>query len=240
MDALSARARDDRANRRYEQVVGDLRKFTTEEYEFLQPIYEEMLWASRPRPSLLDIGCGVGVQAVAAARCGFHVVGVDHSHTALMAARHLAALTDVTVRLVLADARWLPFARSARFDVVQCLGNVLLLQRNLAEAQVLLETAVSNLGTAGWLLLGWRDYQSSHGWSPRTDTIEYRVTVHESFSTLRLRSSGHADEPFEHCFELLRLPHGWLIEQGARLGVRQSAAIRTNGGFNYSLLRSTR
>jgi ribosomal protein L11 methyltransferase len=57
------------------------------------------------RGSLLDIGCGSGVLAIAAARLGFApVVAVDHDPSALEATRRNAAANRATIELRLADA----------------------------------------------------------------------------------------------------------------------------------------
>jgi len=57
------------------------------------------------RGSLLDVGCGSGVLAIAAARLGFApVVALDHDPSALDATRRNAAANGVEVECRLADA----------------------------------------------------------------------------------------------------------------------------------------
>jgi ribosomal protein L11 methyltransferase len=64
-----------------------------------------LLLAELERGSLLDVGCGSGVLAIAAARLGFHpVVAVDHDPSALEATRRNAAANGVTLECRLADA----------------------------------------------------------------------------------------------------------------------------------------
>jgi ribosomal protein L11 methyltransferase len=58
-----------------------------------------------PKGSVLDIGCGSGVLAIAAARLGHHpVIGIDNDPAALEAASENAAANGVEVELRLADA----------------------------------------------------------------------------------------------------------------------------------------
>jgi ribosomal protein L11 methyltransferase len=58
-----------------------------------------------PRTSVLDVGCGSGVLAIAAARLGFApVVAVDREEPAVEATRTNSAATGVTVEACLLDA----------------------------------------------------------------------------------------------------------------------------------------
>lgn len=82
-----------------------------------------------PRGSLVDLGCGSGVVAVAAAKLGFApVVGVDLDPQAIAAARANAAANAVELRLQALDVTRdeLPRADVAvanvSLDVVQALG----------------------------------------------------------------------------------------------------------------------
>ncbi len=66
---------------------------------------------------VLDVGCGTGVVALTAARCGASVTGADLTPTLLEAARGNAALAGVDIEFIEADVEALPFA-DASFDVV--------------------------------------------------------------------------------------------------------------------------
>jgi len=65
---------------------------------------------------MLDIGCSWGRWSIAAARKGYAVVGIDPSLGAVMAARRVSESLGLSIRNVVADARFLPFADSA-FDL---------------------------------------------------------------------------------------------------------------------------
>jgi SAM-dependent methyltransferase len=66
---------------------------------------------------VLDVGCGDGAYALAAARAGARVTGLDRSAAVLDAARAGAASEGLALDLQVGDATALPFA-AARFDVV--------------------------------------------------------------------------------------------------------------------------
>lgn len=78
----------------------------------------ERVRGSVPGGWLLDLGCGEGRHAIAAARLDFRVVAVDYEPRALERARRFAreAGTD-NIQFVLGDALKLPFAASS-FDTV--------------------------------------------------------------------------------------------------------------------------
>jgi SAM-dependent methyltransferase len=65
----------------------------------------------------LDIGCNWGRWCVAAARRGYSPVGIDPSLEAVLAARRVSAELGNEAMFVVADARYLPFAKQS-FDVV--------------------------------------------------------------------------------------------------------------------------
>jgi SAM-dependent methyltransferase len=67
--------------------------------------------------TVLDVGCGTGVVALAAARVGAKVTGVDLTPALLDRARENAALTSAEVDWKEGDAEELPFA-DASFDFV--------------------------------------------------------------------------------------------------------------------------
>lgn len=71
----------------------------------------------QPR-TLLDLACGEGTFAVAAASQGFDVTGLDASGQMLEAARRRAAEEGASVRLVQGDMRALAFTEE--FDLVTC------------------------------------------------------------------------------------------------------------------------
>jgi 2-polyprenyl-3-methyl-5-hydroxy-6-metoxy-1,4-benzoquinol methylase len=91
----------------YRNLVGDLPRY---------PIPNIRIPAANGQ-RLLDVGCNWGRWSIAAARKGYHVVGVDPDLGALRAARDVAKQLGISVTYVAGDARRLPF-RNGAFDRV--------------------------------------------------------------------------------------------------------------------------
>lgn len=70
---------------------------------------------------LLEIGCGIGVDSIQLARCGFDVTAVDLTENALAVAKDYAALRGVTIDFQLANAEQLPFENDS-FEAVYSFG----------------------------------------------------------------------------------------------------------------------
>ncbi len=66
---------------------------------------------------VLDVGCGDGAYALAAAEAGGRVAGVDASATAVEAAQRRAGAAGLAAAFLVGDASQLPFV-AERFDVV--------------------------------------------------------------------------------------------------------------------------
>jgi SAM-dependent methyltransferase len=71
---------------------------------------------------VLDIGTGIGANAVALARQGAHVIAIDRSDAQLAAARKLATATEVRVEWHECDAADLAFLRADSIDVALAAG----------------------------------------------------------------------------------------------------------------------
>ena len=70
---------------------------------------------------LLEVGCGIGVDSIQLARCGFDVTAVDLTDSALNVAREFAARRNVTIDFRLGNAEGLDFP-DATFDAVYSFG----------------------------------------------------------------------------------------------------------------------
>jgi SAM-dependent methyltransferase len=118
--------------------------------------------------NVLDVGCGDGAYALAAARAGAHVTGLDRSAAAVAAARARAAAEGLAADLQVGDASALPFAGD-RFDVVLAVTVLCFVDKPaqaVAEmARVLRPGGVLVLGELGkWSAwAGWRRLRSLVG-----------------------------------------------------------------------------
>lgn len=79
------------------------------------------LFSEHGKRVILDVGCGVGRDALYLSQHGFTVVGVDAAESAVSIAHRLKAERQLDAILTNADGRKLPFA-DASFDGVYCFG----------------------------------------------------------------------------------------------------------------------
>lgn len=92
--------------------------FTPTELYTCQPAARLVGFAQiRPGQRVLDVACGTGVVALAAARVGAHVTGLDLTPELVAHARENASITGADIAWHEGDAEALPF-EEASFDVV--------------------------------------------------------------------------------------------------------------------------
>ena len=70
---------------------------------------------------LLEVGCGIGVDSIQLAKCGFDVTAVDLTESALQVTKQFAARRDVNINFQLGNAEGLDFP-DASFDAVYSFG----------------------------------------------------------------------------------------------------------------------
>lgn len=73
------------------------------------------------RGRLLEVGCGIGVDSIRLAECGFEVTAVDLAENAIRVARKLAQSRGVTIDFQVGNAEELGFPE-ASFDAVYSFG----------------------------------------------------------------------------------------------------------------------
>ena len=126
---------------------------------------------------MLDVACGEGCHAIAAAARGAHVVGVDRDSERLKAAENAARKAKVTVEWIQADLTSGPLP-DGPFDVVMVFGY---LDRGR------LPELLACVKPGGYLLMEtFLDQQRSLGWGPTSDD-----------HLLRTGELWHIAEPFE-------------------------------------------
>lgn len=101
--------------RDYLQIYGHA--FQTERTELESQFVIQSL-GLKPGDSLLDLCCGQGRHALALARTGINVTGVDLSEELLLLARQTATQSALKTEFIKADMRRLPEDLNGRFDAV--------------------------------------------------------------------------------------------------------------------------
>jgi SAM-dependent methyltransferase len=105
----------------------------------------------RAAERVLDVACGAGNTAIAAARRRADVVGIDFAPNLLRRARARASIEELALDLLVADARALPFKGDA-FDIVLSSLGVMFASDHAAAANELLRTCRlgGRIGLASW------------------------------------------------------------------------------------------
>lgn len=114
------------------------------DYPFTQGTHQEVSFlidtlALTPGMRILDIGCGAGRHCIELAKRGFRPVGVDLSRRMVQVARACAAEQGVTLRLVRADARAMPFSEVFDVAISLCEGAFGIMDGDQDDRQLLLE-----------------------------------------------------------------------------------------------------
>jgi SAM-dependent methyltransferase len=116
-----------------------------------QPALAAVLDEELPGQRVLDIGCGSGELAIALARRGYEVTGIDFSPVAIDLARAKAADAGLAVRFEVGDATRLP-APAIPYDAVFDSGLLHSLHRNGGNAAGAYLTLLPRLITPGGVL----------------------------------------------------------------------------------------
>jgi len=155
---------------------------------------------------VLDAGCGPGRQAVALARQGYRVVGVDASIEMIEFARRGAAAAGLHVEWLCAPFAELPDqpglrpARSGtvpageeRLDAIYCIGNSLAATGSAAAAEQAVRVFGSLLRPGGAMFVQVLNFppMRARGWT----VVGPRVTMHEGREYVSVRCFQFAPDP---------------------------------------------
>jgi ubiquinone/menaquinone biosynthesis C-methylase UbiE len=99
----------------YSYAKGAYPQYSAKMAELLPSVFER--FGVKPQ-TILDLACGEGAFAVAMAKKGFHMTGVDLSPPMLQLARERAEKENAKVEFLLQDMRHLTFEE--RFELVTC------------------------------------------------------------------------------------------------------------------------
>ena len=121
------------------------------------PVSEALVRRADPRPGaqVLDVATGTGHAALAAARRGAHVTGIDYVPELLAVARRRAAAEDLPIDFVEASAEDLPFAAGTFDHVVSAIGVMFAADHARAAAELVRVTrSGGRISLASWTPTG--------------------------------------------------------------------------------------
>lgn len=174
---------------------------------------------------LLEIGCGIGVDSIQLARCGFQVTGLDLTESAIEVARQFAAARGVDVDFGVGNGEQLEF-EDGTFDAVYSFGvlhHTPAIESAVAEvrrvlkpggtAYVMLYHKISFVNLVHWALR--LPYESprhikDHCPVVYTFTKKSAAQLFEGFADVEI----HADYPFTYGFRHLTF---WVPELVRRI-----------------------
>jgi ubiquinone/menaquinone biosynthesis C-methylase UbiE len=149
-------------------------------------------------PKVLDLGCGTGDLAIALARRGFDVTGVDISSVGIDIARAKAAHEGLNVRFKVQDATN-PVLPEAPFDSVVDSGLLHNLARpNLAGADEYLAVLPRLAAPGGRLFVLGVSAEAGEGWTITDDYLRSRFAEPTWTGTRIEKISVHAEVDGQH------------------------------------------
>ena len=128
---------------------------------------------NRKPARILDLACGSGRHAVAFAKSGFEVIGIDLSPHMIAAATRHAEENDVSVQFHTADMSNVNTMVTGSFDLILCLGNSLALLPSIDTLKATLKSAYRLLTKNGYLV---------------TQTLNFEEIRHNQFRFFPLKS----------------------------------------------------
>ncbi|MFD2201074.1 class I SAM-dependent methyltransferase [Shivajiella indica] len=92
---------------------------------------------------ILDVGCGTGRHSIELTKRGYDITGIDLSESQLKRAKEKAALMDIQVKFLQADARNLPFFHEFDVAIMMCEGGFPLMETDEMNFEILKQVTKS-------------------------------------------------------------------------------------------------
>jgi len=192
------------------------------ELPFLLKLMEE-----KGKGRILDLACGSGRHAIALAKKGFLVMGIDKSVEMIKAAIKYSEIANVNVHFLVADMVDVDRVVEGPFDLILCLGNSLALLPRLKELRRLVASIYSLLGKNGVFLAQILNF------------TEIRKTGFQFFPIREGRLSSGVKVIFSRFFApidntetvslilsaFMKQPEGWMAEMAAQQVLQLNDAI---------------
>jgi ubiquinone/menaquinone biosynthesis C-methylase UbiE len=194
-----------------------------------------------PGERVLDVACGAGNAATAAARCFAEVVGVDYVPGLLEAGRRRAAVDGLEVEFVEGDAQALPFG-DASFDVVLSTFGAMFAPDQAKAANELLRVCRpgGRIAMANWTPEGLVFFQVLAKHAPLPPGVDppflwgtegrVRELFGDAISELRIepRTFNFRYRSPEHWLEFFRAYFGPIMMAFARVGEEGAPALEAD------------
>ncbi|WP_197687242.1 class I SAM-dependent methyltransferase [Aquiflexum balticum] len=92
---------------------------------------------------ILDVGCGTGRHSIELTKRGYDITGIDLSASQLKRAKEKAALLDLQINFIEADARELPFLNEFDAAIMLCEGGFPLMETDEMNFEILKQVTKS-------------------------------------------------------------------------------------------------
>jgi hypothetical protein len=137
--------------------------------------FKAVLASLRSDAEILDCACGIGVHALALARCGYSVRGTDASPGMIDQARLRARAEAPDVQFMTCSWDKLPENLDQRFDLAFCYGNAIGHCKNADEIVASLRGIKAVLKPGASLVLDSRNWERLRSEKPRFTPMRMRI-----------------------------------------------------------------
>ena len=189
----------------------------------------------------IDLGSGLGFQAIPLAQLGFSVIAVDFCAALLEELRDRATASNLSIQTVQADILQFIHSVNQPANLITCMGDTLTHLESLSFVQSLLLRSKEMLAPEGKLILTFRDYVSVK-WTGTQRFIPVRSDDHrlltcflefhsETVQVYDLLYQKEGDRWVLHTssYPKLRLNPDWVCAQLLNVGLKITHQTNNNG-----------